>query len=51
MAAPFRVILEKLTPESKVLAVDEIKSALGNFQRGTDLILPLEIVIGSGIRG
>jgi hypothetical protein len=50
VAAPFRVILEKLSPESKVRAIDEIKSALRKFQSGAELILPLEIVIGSGVR-
>jgi SAM-dependent methyltransferase len=50
VAAPFRVILEKLTPEPKTQAIDEIKSALAKFQRGSDLILPLEIVIGTGVR-
>jgi SAM-dependent methyltransferase len=50
VAAPFRVILEKLSPESRAHAIDEIKSALAKFQRGSELILPLEIVIGSGVR-
>ena len=50
VAAPFRVILEKLSPESKALAIDEIKSALKTFQHGSELILPLEIVIGTGVR-
>ena len=50
VAAPFRVILEKLSPESKIRAVDEIKSALRKFERGSELILPLEIVIGTGVR-
>lgn len=50
VAAPFRVILEKLSPESKIHAVDEIKSALRKFQQGSEVVLPLEIVIGSGTR-
>ena len=50
VAAPFRVILEKLSLESKIHAVDEIKSALRKFQQGSEVVLPLEIVIGSGTR-
>ncbi len=50
VAAPFRVILEKLSPQSRAYAMGEIKSALAKFQRGAELILPLEIVIGSGVR-
>jgi SAM-dependent methyltransferase len=50
VAAPFRVILEKLSHESKSQAIDEIKSALRKFQRGAEVILPLEIVIGTGVR-
>ncbi len=50
VAAPFRVILEKLDPESKARAVGEIKSALAKFQHGSDLVLALEIVIGTGVR-
>ncbi len=49
VAAPFRVILEKLDPESKTHVVGEIKSALVNFRQGAELILPLEIVMGSGV--
>jgi hypothetical protein len=47
VAAPFRVILNQLSPESKSQAVNEIKSALRNFQQGPEIILPLEIVIGT----
>ena len=47
VAAPFRVILNQLSPESKTQAITEIKSALRNFQRGLEIILPLEIVIGT----
>jgi len=49
VAAPFRAILNQLTPESKSQAVTEIKSALKNFQRGSEIIVPLEIVIGTGV--
>ena len=51
VAAPFRVILEKLGSESKSRAINEIKSALRKFQRGSEVVMPLEIVIGSGVRG
>jgi ubiquinone/menaquinone biosynthesis C-methylase UbiE len=51
VAAPFRVILEKLSPESRAQAIHEIKSALQKFERGSEVVLPLEIVIGSGARG
>jgi SAM-dependent methyltransferase len=51
VAAPFRVILEKLSAEARARAIHEIKSALGKFQRGSEVVLPLEIVIGSGVRG
>jgi SAM-dependent methyltransferase len=50
VAAPFRVILQKLSPESRAQAIHEIKSALQKFQRGSEVVLPLEIVIGSGVR-
>jgi SAM-dependent methyltransferase len=50
VAAPFRVILNQLSAESRLRTIDEIKTALGNLQRGAELILPLEIVIGSGVR-
>jgi len=50
VAAPFRVILEKLSSESKIRAVEEIKSALRRYQQGSEIILPLEIVIGTGTR-
>jgi SAM-dependent methyltransferase len=51
VAAPFRVILEKLNSESRAQAIHEIKSALRKFERGSEVVLPLEIVIGSGVRG
>jgi hypothetical protein len=48
VAAPFRVILEKLGPQSKIRVVDEIKLALKRYQQGPEIVLPLEIVIGTG---
>lgn len=50
VAAPFRVLLNQLTPETKSQAVNEIKSALENFQQGPELVLPLEIVIGTATK-
>jgi SAM-dependent methyltransferase len=50
IAAPFRPLLEQLTPEKKVAAVAEILAALRKFWNGKELTLPLEIVIGTGIR-
>lgn len=50
VAAPFRVLLHQLTPEIKSQAVHAIKSALTNFQQGPELVLPLEIVIGTATK-
>ncbi|MGB9337441.1 MAG: class I SAM-dependent methyltransferase [Candidatus Acidiferrales bacterium] len=50
VAAPFRVILNQLSPDSKTQAVTEIKSALKKYQQGPEIILPLEIVIGTATR-
>ena len=47
VAAPFSVILNQLSPDSKTQAVTEIKSALKKYQQGPEIILPLEIVIGT----
>ena len=49
VAAPFRVILNQLNPESKSQAINEIKSALKKYEQGPEIILPLEIVIGTGV--
>src|ERR1700674_109171 len=49
VAAPFRPLLEQLTPEKKPAAVAEILGALRKFWNGKELSLPLEIVIGTGI--
>jgi SAM-dependent methyltransferase len=50
VAAPFRPLLAQLTVEKKAKAKAEILAALGRFWDGKELRIPLEIVIGSGIR-
>jgi SAM-dependent methyltransferase len=50
IAAPFRPLIEQLTPEKKAEAVAEILAALKKFWNGKELNMPLEIVIGTGIR-
>jgi SAM-dependent methyltransferase len=50
VAAPFRPLIEQLTPEKKAAAVAEILAALRKFWNGKELTLPLEIVIDTGTR-
>ena len=50
VAAPFRPLLAQLTPERKTAAVEEILAALKKFWNGRELNMPLEIVIGTGMR-
>lgn len=50
VAAPFRPLIEQLTPERKAAAVTEILAALKKFWNGKEVDIPLEIVIGTGIR-
>jgi SAM-dependent methyltransferase len=50
VAAPFRPLIEQLTPEKKSQAQAEILAALKKFWNGKEMIMPLEIVIGSGTR-
>jgi SAM-dependent methyltransferase len=50
VAAPFRPLLEQLTPEKKAEARGEILAALKKFWDGKELNMPLEIVVGSGTR-
>ncbi len=50
VAAPFRPLIEQLTPEKKAAAVAEILAALRKFWNGKELTLPLEIVTGAGSR-
>jgi SAM-dependent methyltransferase len=50
IAAPFRPLIEQLTPQKKAEAVTEILAGLKKFWNGKELTLPLEIVIGTGAR-
>jgi len=50
VAAPFRPLIEQLTPEKKGRAVAEILAGLKKFWNGKEMVLPLEIVIGTGMR-
>jgi SAM-dependent methyltransferase len=50
VAAPFRPLIEQLTPEKKARAVAEILAGLKKFWNGKEMVLPLEIVIGTGMR-
>jgi SAM-dependent methyltransferase len=50
VAAPFRPLIEQLTPEKMAQAQAEIFAALKKFWNGKELDMPLEIVIGTGAR-
>ena len=50
VAAPFRPLIEQLTPEKMAQAKSEIFAALKKFWNGKELNMPLEIVIGTGVR-
>jgi SAM-dependent methyltransferase len=50
VAAPFRPLIEQLTPQKKAEAVAEILAGLKKFWNGREMNMPLEIVIGSGTR-
>jgi ubiquinone/menaquinone biosynthesis C-methylase UbiE len=50
VAAPFRPLIEQLTPEKMTQAKLEIFAGLKKFWDGKELNMPLEIVIGSGTR-
>jgi SAM-dependent methyltransferase len=50
VAAPFRPLLEQLTPEKMAQAKSEILAGLQKFWTGKELNMPLEIVIGTGTR-
>jgi SAM-dependent methyltransferase len=50
IAAPFRPLIEQLTPQKKAEAVAEILAALKKFWNGREMNMPLEIVIGTGTR-
>jgi SAM-dependent methyltransferase len=50
IAAPFRPLIEQLTPQKKAEAVAEILAALRKFWNGKEMNMPLEIVIGTATR-
>lgn len=50
VAAPFRPLLAKLTPETRPSVEAEVFAALRKFSAGSGLAMPLEIVIGTGTR-
>jgi SAM-dependent methyltransferase len=50
VAAPFRPLLDQLTPEKMAQAKSEVLAGLRRFWTGTELNMPLEIVIGTGTR-
>jgi SAM-dependent methyltransferase len=50
VAAPFRPLIEQLTPEKMAQAKSEIFAALEKFWDGKELNIPLEVVIGMGTR-
>ena len=50
IAAPFRPMIDQLTPEQKTQAIAEILAALKKFWNGKEMVMPLEIVIGMGVR-
>src|SRR6266852_5448363 len=50
VAAPFRPLIEQLSPEKMAQAESEIFAALKKFWTGKELNMPLEIVIGAATR-
>jgi hypothetical protein len=50
VAAPFRPMIEQLSPEKRAQAIAEILAALKKFWNGKEMVMPLEIVIGTGVR-
>jgi SAM-dependent methyltransferase len=50
VAAPFRPLIAQLTPEKRAQAEAEILAALKKFWNGREMIMPLEIIIGTGTR-
>jgi len=51
IAAAFRPLVDKLTPETRARAIEDVLSALRKYWDGKTLTMPLEIVIGTGTRG
>ncbi len=50
VAAPFRPLIAKLTPEARAKAEGEIFAGLRKLSDGKVLTMPLEIVIGTGVQ-
>jgi ubiquinone/menaquinone biosynthesis C-methylase UbiE len=50
VAAPFRPLIEQLTPQTKAEVIADSVAALKKFWDGKELNIPLEIVVGSGAR-
>jgi ubiquinone/menaquinone biosynthesis C-methylase UbiE len=50
VAAPFRPLLDQLRPDQRAQARSESLLAVQKFQSGSEINLPLEIVIGSAVR-
>jgi SAM-dependent methyltransferase len=50
VAAPFRPLLAKLTPELRAKVESEVFASLRKYAEGRGLNIPLEIVIGTGTR-
>jgi ubiquinone/menaquinone biosynthesis C-methylase UbiE len=50
VGAPFRALISQLTPQNKAAVAAEVVAALGKFWNGREMIMPLEIVVGSGTR-
>jgi SAM-dependent methyltransferase len=50
VAAPFRPLIAKLTPETRAKAEAEIFAGLQKLSDGKELSMPLEIVVGTGVR-
>ena len=50
VAAPFRPLIAKLTPETRAKAEAEIFAGLRKLSDGKVITMPLEIVIGTGVK-
>jgi len=50
VAAPFRPLVAKLTGEMRARAESEILAGLRKFSDGSAIAMPLEIVVGTGVR-
>jgi SAM-dependent methyltransferase len=50
VAAPFRPLIAKLTPETRTKVESEIYLGLRNLADGSGFSMPLEIVIGTGVK-